>query len=67
MGLEPTIPVFEQAKTFQALDRAATVIGEFYITVVLFLHYFEYVGAVHNKTKRNINAKTLPILPHMRL
>jgi hypothetical protein len=27
MGLEPTIPVFEQAKAFRALDRAATVIG----------------------------------------
>jgi hypothetical protein len=26
--LEPTIPVFERAKTFRALDRAATVIGE---------------------------------------
>jgi hypothetical protein len=24
--LEPTIPVFERAKTFRALDRAATVI-----------------------------------------
>jgi hypothetical protein len=26
---EPTIPVFEQAKTVHALDRAATVIGSF--------------------------------------
>jgi hypothetical protein len=25
MGFEPTIPVFEQAKTFHALDQAATV------------------------------------------
>jgi hypothetical protein len=24
-GLEPTIPVFKRAKTFHALDRAATV------------------------------------------
>jgi hypothetical protein len=24
---EPTIPVFEQAETFHALDRAAAVIG----------------------------------------
>jgi hypothetical protein len=30
VGFEPTIPVFERAKTFQALDRAATVIGECY-------------------------------------
>jgi hypothetical protein len=27
LGLEPTIPVFEQTKTVPALDRAATVIG----------------------------------------
>jgi hypothetical protein len=26
-GFEPTIPVFERAKVFHALDRAATVIG----------------------------------------
>jgi hypothetical protein len=28
VGFEPTIPVFERAKTVHALDRAATVIGE---------------------------------------
>jgi hypothetical protein len=27
VGFEPTIPVFEWAKTFHALDRAATVIS----------------------------------------
>jgi hypothetical protein len=27
VGFEPTIPVFEQAKTVHTLDRAATVIG----------------------------------------
>jgi hypothetical protein len=27
VGFEPTIPVFEQAKAFHALDRAATVTG----------------------------------------
>jgi hypothetical protein len=27
VGLEPRIPVFKRAKTFYALDRAATVIG----------------------------------------
>jgi hypothetical protein len=27
VGLEPTIPAFERAKTFHALDRAATVTG----------------------------------------
>jgi hypothetical protein len=28
VGFEPTIPVFERAKTVHALDGAATVIGE---------------------------------------
>jgi hypothetical protein len=28
VGFEPTISVFERAKTVYALDRAATVIGE---------------------------------------
>jgi hypothetical protein len=27
VGLEPTIPVFQRAKTVNALDRAATVIS----------------------------------------
>jgi hypothetical protein len=27
VGFEPTIPMFERAKTVHALDRAATVIG----------------------------------------
>jgi hypothetical protein len=29
VGFEPTIPVVEGAKTLHALDRVATVIGEF--------------------------------------
>jgi hypothetical protein len=29
VGFEPTIPVFERAKTVHASDRAATVIGTF--------------------------------------
>jgi hypothetical protein len=29
VGFEPTIPVFKRAKTFHALDHAATVIGDF--------------------------------------
>jgi hypothetical protein len=28
VGFEPTIPVFERAKTVHVLDRAATVIGK---------------------------------------
>jgi hypothetical protein len=31
VGFEPTIPVFERAKTVHALDRAATVIGGFLV------------------------------------
>jgi hypothetical protein len=30
VGFKPTIPVFEQAETFHALDRTATVIGSVY-------------------------------------
>jgi hypothetical protein len=29
VGFEPTIPVFERAKTVHALDRSATVVGGF--------------------------------------
>jgi hypothetical protein len=29
VGFEPTIPVFERAKTVHALDRAAIVIGQY--------------------------------------
>jgi hypothetical protein len=36
VDFEPTIPVFERAKTVHALDRAATVIG-------LFSVYFTYI------------------------
>jgi hypothetical protein len=32
VGFEPTIPASERAKTVHALDRAATVIGSYYIT-----------------------------------
>jgi hypothetical protein len=32
VGFEPTIPVFERAKTVHALDRAAAVIGVLNIT-----------------------------------
>jgi hypothetical protein len=33
VGIEPTIPAFEQMKTVHALDRAATVIGRNYIAI----------------------------------
>jgi hypothetical protein len=32
VGFEPTIPMFERAKTVHALDRAVTVIGSQYYT-----------------------------------
>jgi hypothetical protein len=35
VGFEPTIPVFERAKTVHALDREATVISYTYITFKL--------------------------------
>jgi hypothetical protein len=40
-GFEPTIPMFGQAKTVQALDRAATVIGTFcnYVYQTTYLTY----------------------------
>jgi hypothetical protein len=31
VGFEPTIPEFERAKAFHALDRATTVIGPHYV------------------------------------
>jgi hypothetical protein len=34
-GFEPTIPVFKRAKTFHALDRAATVTGYSYYIIVV--------------------------------
>jgi hypothetical protein len=34
MGFEPTIPVFERAKTVHASDRAATVIGHMSTSVL---------------------------------
>jgi hypothetical protein len=37
VGVDPTIPAFERAKTVHALDRAATVIGDTYS--ILFMEY----------------------------
>jgi hypothetical protein len=36
VGFEPTIPVFDRAKTVHALDRAATVIGYYVFIYSLF-------------------------------
>jgi hypothetical protein len=43
VGFEPTIPAFEQAKIFHALDRAATVIG-FLSTIILKVFAEEYTN-----------------------
>jgi hypothetical protein len=40
VGFEPTIPVFEQAKTIHALDREATIIGS-YRYINIFNKYFK--------------------------
>jgi hypothetical protein len=40
VGFEPMIPVFERAKTFHALYRAATVIGFLQIVFFIFLYFF---------------------------
>jgi hypothetical protein len=42
MGFEPTIPVFERAKTLHAFDRAANSIGS-YSRVMLLLVFSFYV------------------------
>jgi hypothetical protein len=39
IGFEPTIPVFEWAKTVHAVDREATVIGFFVIKYFLIQHF----------------------------
>jgi hypothetical protein len=47
-GFEPTIPAFKRAKTFHALDRAATVTGRF-------LPYpFQYIVLYHTFIRRSV-------------
>jgi hypothetical protein len=45
VGFEPTIPVFERAKTVHALDGAATVIGSL-SPIASFLLRFEFLGVM---------------------
>jgi hypothetical protein len=40
VGFETTIPAFERAKTVDASDRAATVIGKRLVTLVTYLKVF---------------------------
>jgi hypothetical protein len=46
MGFEPTIPVFEQAKTVHVLDRATTVIGLGLVTEVKVLDVNTFIGGL---------------------
>jgi hypothetical protein len=49
VGFEPTIPAFERAKTYHALDRAVTVTGWFSITTVYSLSgNAAYITASYN-------------------
>jgi hypothetical protein len=41
VGFEPTIPVFERAKTVHASDRAATVIG--WTAMYQYVFFFIYL------------------------
>jgi hypothetical protein len=50
VGLEPTIPVFERAKTFHALDRAATVIG----AILRKLRTLTWKAPIYSKCQHNI-------------
>jgi hypothetical protein len=43
MGFNPTIPVFEWAKTVHVLDRAASVIGVIYLPIYLSTYLLIYV------------------------
>jgi hypothetical protein len=57
VGFEPTIPVFERAKTVHALDRAATVTGSF----LVIQNYLgrEFLAAVTVTYTSTLNVKTL--------
>jgi hypothetical protein len=46
VGFEPTIPVFERAKTVHASDRAATVIGIVFLSSINRLGFVMETGCV---------------------
>jgi hypothetical protein len=44
VGFEPTITVFERAKTFHSLDSAVTVIGKSkYVSYIKYFYLFIYL------------------------
>jgi hypothetical protein len=47
LGFEPTIPVFERANTFHALDRAATVIGNSFVITYINTYTLVYTCITH--------------------
>jgi hypothetical protein len=55
VGFEPTIPVFQMAKTFHALDSTATFIGDVHSTLQLF--QIKAVRCNLNNTIMIINTK----------
>jgi hypothetical protein len=65
VGFEPTIPEFERAKTFNALDRAATVIGMLLIDLIFGKSdgYHFVTGA--NIAKKDKTAKLQKLSPHL--
>jgi hypothetical protein len=58
MGIEPTIPAFERAKTVHALDLAATVIGEY----TLQSFYFSMVATIVNILLINVILTSVSIM-----
>jgi hypothetical protein len=58
VGLEPTIPGSERAKTGHALDRAATVIGNFTFYLVI-----KYNNVRRNETRKLENCLWMPLPP----
>jgi hypothetical protein len=53
-GFEPTIPVFKRAKTFHALDRAASVTGR----------YKRYRGNEYTRNNRRIVGRVVFNVAH---
>jgi hypothetical protein len=59
VGFEPTIPALERAKTFHAVDRAATVIGHVSPSKALIKHMTcgLFHDTVHTASKGNVIAE----------
>jgi hypothetical protein len=69
VGFEPTIPMFDRAKTFHALDRAATLIGDLVLTFIKSLRnrwcrHVEHVGVMRNAME---NLKGMDLLEDLDL